>query len=123
MKFNASAFYETAAWLHRIEGITTGVGKDSEAVKEVVSDENRKTFSENFRELRRHLESVGASLAIMSVDRVILGLKKKELTYGDVTRRIEIINGMLFDELSLVKLYVFEKNRAEYFDSPSELFG
>lgn len=123
LKFNASAFYEAAGWLHRIEGITAGVGKDSDAAKADMREETRKEFIYTFRELRRHLEVIGANLAIMSVDRALNGLKKKEFTYGEITQRIEIINGRLMDELSLVRLYVFDKNRAVYFDSSNNLFG
>ena len=73
--------------------------------------------------LKTELITLEARLSLMTVGRLIDSIKDRSCTYEDVKSYVTSLNQRLADELSLVRLFVIDERRAEFYEPKSPHFG
>jgi hypothetical protein len=127
LNFNAKPFYEAVAALQfgnaKLEVHFNEKVEDRFAQNEFVGQ------GENLLRTRAMLEGLRYSLAVMNakftkmrVDSLLNDLQFKYPTFQDLKDAFKEIDSRLVDELSVVKMFVTEKDDAKFYDDPI-LFG
>jgi hypothetical protein len=130
LRFNAQTFYKVTSAIRRVGELIETYHKDEEHPDGSITinlTEDKvfiETVTEVATELRASLDTLDAKLTIMTTDR-LLGLLKDErsIAYVSIKEACEEIDSRLRDELSLVKVFVLEANKHQYYQPSEPLFG
>jgi hypothetical protein len=85
-----------------------------------VSDNLRKGFLENFKQVKNSCESMALDLTVDQLERVIRGLSDQNYTYGQAERDMESVEWRMTDELRRKHFLSLNSLEAEIFKNPRE---
>lgn len=79
--------------------------------------------TKSIKKLSDSLASLDVPITLMAVQRVMEKVDTDKLTFGELEDSLQDISERLADELSLVSVYVLERDKCKYYTPVSPLFG
>jgi hypothetical protein len=127
LKFNASAFYRSVSLLREIIVISENREKNPKYEKGGLTKGDAKILSAHLQQLKKSLDVLGTAVTAVTCEEAleIMRVKKSRDKFNakSLTSYMTHISGTLRRELSLINVFVLEKDKTEYFDPPECLFG
>lgn len=120
LKFNAARFFNLALTLQVVSS-----SMDSKPPTENLSSDFKEYLSEEILKTRGYCEELGLSLALMQIDRLVdrLAWHDPQINYLTTVAYLKEISMRIQDELSLQLFMHIPAENAQYFLSPSNVFG
>lgn len=119
LSFKAIAFYDTTAWMTRLEAAAAGVTKNDY----LLDDERHNNVIGQLEHFGTGCELLGAKSALRHTKRVIDSLRQKKATPPEIEAWTKELASRFRDDIELQFLFVIAPDDVAYYENAVGLFG